>query len=127
MMVYVDAQVLQSNDGAERASALRSAGVDVVGLDCSAKEVPVLEALQSLGARGITRVLLEGGPRLAKSFLEAKLVDKVYWFSAPKLLGDDGTGALGALCLTHVAEAYGLSPVAARRLGEDLLTEYSPT
>ena len=50
---------------------------------------PDPEALLSLlYARGVRHVLLEGGPTLAGSFVEARLVDRVVWYVAPLLLGD---------------------------------------
>ncbi len=39
--------------------------------------------LEQLADDGITRLMLEGGPRLAKAFLEAGLVDRLVVFQAP--------------------------------------------
>src|SRR3954467_6237358 len=44
-------------------------------------------ALKALFDRGVRHVLLEGGPTLAGAFLEARLVDQVVAYIAPKLLG----------------------------------------
>ena len=44
-------------------------------------------ALQALGERGITRLLVEGGGQLAASLLRAGLVDELLVYLAPKLLG----------------------------------------
>ena len=44
-------------------------------------------ALKALFDRGVRHVLLEGGPTLAGAFLEARLVDEVVAYIAPKLLG----------------------------------------
>jgi diaminohydroxyphosphoribosylaminopyrimidine deaminase/5-amino-6-(5-phosphoribosylamino)uracil reductase len=43
--------------------------------------------LSLLYARGVRHVLLEGGPTLAGSFVQARLVDRVVWYVAPLLLG----------------------------------------
>lgn len=85
---------------AERIEALREAGASlhVTGLTyerVSATEadaggrakVDLGAALDELGTRGVTSLLLEGGPRLAGAMLAAGLVDEVRLFLAPILLG----------------------------------------
>jgi diaminohydroxyphosphoribosylaminopyrimidine deaminase/5-amino-6-(5-phosphoribosylamino)uracil reductase len=47
--------------------------------------------LAALHARGIHRVLLEGGPTLTAAFLAAGLVDEVVAYVAPALLGSGPT------------------------------------
>ena len=53
--------------------------------------------LRALAERGISRLLVEGGPRLATALLRAGLVDRLAWFAAPLALGGDGRAALAAL------------------------------
>jgi riboflavin biosynthesis pyrimidine reductase len=45
--------------------------------------------LDRLAERGIGSVLLEGGPHLNAAFLEAGLIDEVYWTLGPQLHGTD--------------------------------------
>ena len=45
------------------------------------------EELAALAADGVQSLLLEGGPRLAESFLREDLVDKVLLFVAPRIAG----------------------------------------
>ena len=47
----------------------------------------VRNALDQLGAAGITSILLEGGPHLAGAFLDAGEVDEIRLFVAPVVLG----------------------------------------
>lgn len=49
---------------------------------------------QELAARGLTRVLIEAGPQVATTFLEADLVDEVAWFRSLKVLGAGSVPAL---------------------------------
>jgi diaminohydroxyphosphoribosylaminopyrimidine deaminase/5-amino-6-(5-phosphoribosylamino)uracil reductase len=51
--------------------------------------------LNALGQRGVERILLEGGPTLAGSFVDAGLVDRVIAYVAPALIGGGGLSALG--------------------------------
>lgn len=61
--------------------------------------------LQALGARGLTRVLCEGGGQLAASLLRAGLVDRIVVFHAGSLIGSEGYAGLGAMGLAHLADA----------------------
>ncbi len=58
-------------------------------------------ALQQLQAREIRHVLVEGGPTVARAFVEAGLVDELLWITAPTVLGD-GPLAMGAGLLEPV-------------------------
>ncbi len=49
------------------------------------------------GARGLTRVLCEGGGRLAAALIGAGLVDEIVAFTAGRALGDEATPAIGPL------------------------------
>lgn len=64
---------------------------------------------------GITSILLEGGRRLATSFLSSSLVDKVILFIAPKLIGDAGIPFLGNI------EPLRLKDIKIRRISDDIM------
>jgi diaminohydroxyphosphoribosylaminopyrimidine deaminase/5-amino-6-(5-phosphoribosylamino)uracil reductase len=74
------------------------------------------EGLAELFARGRRHVFLEGGPRLAASFLEAGLVDEIVAYVAPMLLGD-GASAVGDLGITTIADALQLQITDVTTLG----------
>ena len=58
------------------------------GSDLELRGGPLAEALEALGAEGVQSLLLEGGPTLATSFLEAGLVDRLLVFVAPMVAGE---------------------------------------
>ncbi len=62
-----------------------------VPLDKS-EQLDLRALLEQLAAQGLTRLLIEGGPRVAKSFIEQNLVDEVMVFK-----GDQDIGAGGVL------------------------------
>ncbi|WP_246315728.1 bifunctional diaminohydroxyphosphoribosylaminopyrimidine deaminase/5-amino-6-(5-phosphoribosylamino)uracil reductase RibD [Paenibacillus foliorum] len=65
---------------------LDAAGVTV--LDCGAgPQVNLTRAMELLGEREISSILLEGGGRLNGSMLELGLIDKLLMFFAPKIVG----------------------------------------
>ena len=76
-------------------------------------------ALKALFDRGVRHVLLEGGPTLAGAFVEARCVDEVIAYLAPKLLGD-GPHALGHAGISTIAEAVTLAVDGIERLGDDV-------
>jgi diaminohydroxyphosphoribosylaminopyrimidine deaminase/5-amino-6-(5-phosphoribosylamino)uracil reductase len=53
-------------------------------------------ALVELARLGIQHVLLEGGPTVASAYLDAGVVDEVYWYVSAMLVGS-GTAALTSL------------------------------
>jgi len=98
------------------------AGVDhvaVAGLDIKG----VVAALQG---RGLTSVLVEAGPRLAAAFLAAGVVDELWCFQAPVLIGGDGVPAIGVLGVNALAEARRLRPIHRATLEDDSLVVLRP-
>jgi diaminohydroxyphosphoribosylaminopyrimidine deaminase/5-amino-6-(5-phosphoribosylamino)uracil reductase len=82
------------------------------------------EALAKLGTTGLTRILMEGGATLATAFLKAGLVDRLYWFRAPIVIGGDGVPGIAPLALDRLAESVGLRCMGSRTLGNDVLELY---
>ena len=76
-------------------------------------------ALKALFDRGVRHVLLEGGPTLAGAFLEARLVDQVVAYIAPKLLGA-GLAVLEDAGIRTMSQAVSLEVQDVQRLGDDL-------
>ena len=109
----------------DRRAALRAAGVVVIDAATDSTDVPDAGVMaRALAERGLTRVLIEGGGRLAAAFLRAGLVDRLCWFTAPKIIGGDGLAAVAALGLTTVASAPAFRLQRTRVLGSDTLCEY---
>ena len=78
--------------------------------------------LDELGKRGMLSLLVEGGAEVHASFVAARLVDKVYAYVAPRLIG--GRAAPGPLAgegIDHLAASTHLNGVDFVRLGDDLL------
>ncbi|MGH7213964.1 MAG: bifunctional diaminohydroxyphosphoribosylaminopyrimidine deaminase/5-amino-6-(5-phosphoribosylamino)uracil reductase RibD [Tepidisphaeraceae bacterium] len=71
-------------------AALMSAGAKVTGVPAdSADNVSMAHVLGDLAAKGVQHLLVEPGPTLAKHFLDANLVDRVWVFQSPNRLDDD--------------------------------------
>lgn len=82
------------------------------------------QALSALAAEGLGQVFVEGGGQAAASFLRSGLVDRIEWFRAPLVLGDEGLPCIGSLAISALAEAARFRRTAAQGLGEDLWERY---
>jgi diaminohydroxyphosphoribosylaminopyrimidine deaminase/5-amino-6-(5-phosphoribosylamino)uracil reductase len=60
------------------------------------------EVLKILAEQGITRLMVEGGPTIATSFVEANLVDEAVLLRGPKAIGPDGIDPLEGLPLDRL-------------------------
>ena len=108
----------------ERTGAWRARGAEVVEYEPEGGGVPLPQLLSDLGKRDVQSVLLEGGPTLAWSMVEDRVVDKVVVYLAPKLIGgQDAPGVLGGRGFAPIAQATQLRVASFDRVGEDLRVE----
>jgi diaminohydroxyphosphoribosylaminopyrimidine deaminase/5-amino-6-(5-phosphoribosylamino)uracil reductase len=75
----------------------------------------VFDELTRLAQRGITSLLVEGGPTLHRAFWNAGVVDRVQIIETPVTLGDGGVAAFRPAVPPHARR---------RRIGDDLLIEW---
>ena len=83
------------------------------------------QALDILWHKGIRDVWLEGGATLAAAFLRAGLVDEVYAYVAPALLGA-GRPAVGDLGISTMAGIERLTLLDVEQVGDDVRIHASP-
>lgn len=111
----------------DKVAALESKGVVVLRVSRREAGLDLAEAAQLLGARGLTRVLVEGGAELAAALLRGRLIDAIAWFRAAGLIGGDGTAAAAAFGIGRMADVPRFVLTDWRRLGADVLETYVPT
>jgi diaminohydroxyphosphoribosylaminopyrimidine deaminase/5-amino-6-(5-phosphoribosylamino)uracil reductase len=108
----------------ERLAVFEKQGVEVLPLPLEEGWVSLPALLKVLGARQITSVLVEGGAEVHGSFFRAGLVDKVYFFFAPKIMGGrDAVPMVGGTGVASVAESALLSRLRLRRFDGDIMVE----
>ncbi len=81
--------------------------------------------LHSLADRGITRLLVEGGPRVHASFLKSGSVDLLHLYRAPMLMGAAGRTAIGAAWHSDLISAPRLRLIERTAIGADLLETFT--
>jgi diaminohydroxyphosphoribosylaminopyrimidine deaminase/5-amino-6-(5-phosphoribosylamino)uracil reductase len=101
--------------GAAAAQVIRLAPVaNATGLDLNA-------VLHVLSERGITRLLVEGGSRIAAAFVAAGLVDEVWLLRGSEAIGEGGVAALDAMPLTAITQSPAFRLRASETLDKDTL------
>ncbi|OHV20683.1 bifunctional diaminohydroxyphosphoribosylaminopyrimidine deaminase/5-amino-6-(5-phosphoribosylamino)uracil reductase RibD [Rhizobium sp. RMa-01] len=104
------------SDLESRRTALEAAGVEIVY--CNPYHPEIL--LPALATRGISSLLVEGGAKTARLFLEAGLVDRIQLYQAPVVIGEGGIES--PLEITDIPS--GFVHTGTQMFGEDRLDEY---
>jgi diaminohydroxyphosphoribosylaminopyrimidine deaminase/5-amino-6-(5-phosphoribosylamino)uracil reductase len=120
--------VMTSNlSEAPAAMKLGAAGAQVIRVATTTAPPPGLglkAVLHALAERGITRLLVEGGARVASSFVAAGLVDEVWLLRGANPVGTDGVPALDALPVSALTQSPAFKQRASETLHKDTLTIY---
>jgi diaminohydroxyphosphoribosylaminopyrimidine deaminase/5-amino-6-(5-phosphoribosylamino)uracil reductase len=109
----------------EKIKVLEKMGAEVLILpqeSPTSGRVALKPLLELLGRRQVQSLLVEGGAETLGSFFDQRLVDKFYFFYAPKFLGgQNAPGVLGGHGIVLLKDAPQAKDLAIRRLGQDLL------
>jgi diaminohydroxyphosphoribosylaminopyrimidine deaminase/5-amino-6-(5-phosphoribosylamino)uracil reductase len=103
--------------------ALLPLGVEVLRSPQSVGRLHLKDGLEFLAAKGITRLMVEGGPTLAAAFITADLVDEAVLFHSPKIVGPDGIDALATGAMEALAQM--LKQVSSEPVGPDRQLNYA--
>ncbi len=117
--------VVATTSRAESAArrALEDRGVEVLVFDGPDGRVDLPALLRELAGRGVMSLLVEGGGTVHGAFLDAGLVDRVMVFVGPCLVGGPSPGPVAGSGVARLAEAWRLSDLSVRRIGEDIVIE----
>jgi diaminohydroxyphosphoribosylaminopyrimidine deaminase/5-amino-6-(5-phosphoribosylamino)uracil reductase len=104
-----------------RAEALTDAGaqLELLEPDDDTSDGFLRAALVQLGRRGVTSLVVEGGPTLHEAFWRGRFVDRVELYVSPKIVGPNGV-EWSVMQDGSLAE---LMELTARPVGEDVLIE----
>ncbi len=110
----------------DKIGKLQSRGVEVLVME-EKGQISFEKLVEELGKREITSVLIEGGGTINASALAAGVVDKIFFFIAPRIIG--GEKAISVVAgegVEKVAQAWKIEKWQVRRLGEEILIEGYP-
>jgi len=108
----------------EKKSRLAKMGARVVEAPLKEGRIDLDKLMDRLASDGITSLLIEGGAAVGASALKAGIVDKVFFFYAPKILGgDDGVPICRGAGPEWMRECVPVRDIEVRRFGDDVLIE----
>ncbi len=111
--------VCANNADPDQLDALAKAGVLVIRVPSVNGRIDPETVAGALGSRGITRLMLEGGARMACAFLEADLVDDICVVTGGMEIGSGGVSALHGRDLDDVLNDPKFEQVDTGRFDED--------
>ena len=105
------------------AGALKERGADIVPVPTSADGLISLQkTLEVLAGLGITRVLIEGGPTVARAFLDADLVDEAVIYQGPEPADAEALTPFAGDGLDRLTENSHFTNIATRSFGADRMS-----
>lgn len=108
----------------DKVKELESLGVQVLIIKSKNNKVDLNDLAITLGEKGIDSILLEGGATLNYSALEAKIVDKIQIYIAPKLIGGETSKTpIGGKGIDVLKDVFKVSDIAMKSVGGDILIE----
>jgi diaminohydroxyphosphoribosylaminopyrimidine deaminase/5-amino-6-(5-phosphoribosylamino)uracil reductase len=117
--------LLREGTNLAREDAFVDLGAKLIKIPGSSIGVDLQAAMTALGSAGLTRVLAEGGAKLAAALLRADLVDRIAWFHAPAVMGGDGWPAVQAFGTETLEQMRHFRRDCITVIGNDMLSEYS--
>ncbi|UCF87522.1 MAG: bifunctional diaminohydroxyphosphoribosylaminopyrimidine deaminase/5-amino-6-(5-phosphoribosylamino)uracil reductase RibD [Nitrospiraceae bacterium] len=121
-MLRKHAQILFIDEKAGKTHSLRKKESSNISNGVNLKSL-----MRELGKLGITSVMIEGGSALAASALSDRIVDKLMFFIAPKIIGGrNSIPSVGGESPALLRHAVSLRDFQAISVGKDLLVECYP-
>lgn len=106
----------------QKKDSLVNKGIEIIEYDTDRVDLKWL--MKTLGENGITSILIEGGSTLNAYALQDRIVDKVVFFIAPRIIGGKNSiSAVGGDVYCRLEDAYLVSNMKIKRVGEDLMVE----
>jgi len=108
----------------DKQAAFERDGVRVIQSELKNGLIDMDALMDRLGALGLTSLLIEGGSRVLTSAFGAGIVDKVFFFYAPKILGgDDGIPICSGPGPELMSQSIPVKNINIRRFGDDVMIE----
>lgn len=108
----------------DRVEILKKKDAEILIIESKKGKVNIKTLLRLLGEKGITHILVEGGGEVIASAFEAKVVDRVLFFVAPKIIGGrEAPTSVEGIGVNRVSKAIRLKDIRFERMGDDFLVE----
>ena len=117
LLIVTSPQAIQTNP--KEAEKIRGKGAELLTFQDEPGRSNIHFVLDELSTRGVTQLLVEGGPRVIASFLQEGLADEISVYIAPKVLGRAGAVDI-AEPLAKLTQAMDLHCVDIKRFADDV-------
>ena len=136
LSILPDAKVLQQKSDSktilvagkavarDKKTAIEQTGARVIAIRLKDGRIDLQALMDQLGTLDITSLLIEGGSQVLASAFGSSIVDKVFFFYAPKILGgNDGVPICSGAGAALMSQSIAVSDISVHRLGDDVLIE----
>lgn len=114
--------VVGENADSNKMASLKELGVEICVVKEKNGQIDLPALMVTLGEREITSILLEGGSTLNGMMLAERLIDKVYFFYAPKIFGGrEAPSAIGGVGTDRIADAPVITDYTLQQIENDIL------
>jgi diaminohydroxyphosphoribosylaminopyrimidine deaminase/5-amino-6-(5-phosphoribosylamino)uracil reductase len=108
----------------DRRTALEDAGARIVPIQLKDKRIDLSALMEFLGSQDITSLLIEGGGTVLGSAFAAGIVDKIFFFYAPKILGgDDGIPICRGIGPEAMRQSLSVHDMTVHRFEKDVMLQ----
>jgi diaminohydroxyphosphoribosylaminopyrimidine deaminase/5-amino-6-(5-phosphoribosylamino)uracil reductase len=115
--------ICAADESEDNAAALQELGAEIIPVAIDSHGHPAIrEALDQLAKRGITRVLVEGGPSVAHVMLDADLIDEAVIYQGSTAAGSDGLLPFVSEGLDRLTKSGDFTQIEERTFGPDRMT-----
>ena len=120
--------IFHSNEASdERKSKWLDLGAQLFECQVDNFGISMKDIMQKISDKGITRLLCEGGGKLAASLMRSELVDEIVTFHGGLAIGADGFSSIGDLGIYSLSEAKRWRLNQTLFFGADVLNIWRPT
>lgn len=100
---------------------LEKKGIIIIKSPVENEKIKESFVIKKMFESGIMSVLIEGGSKVATSFLCKKMVDEAWLYIAPKIIGADGLHYFGDLGFKNLSQIFNLKNILMQKINEDVL------
>ncbi|GAG28718.1 unnamed protein product, partial [marine sediment metagenome] len=117
LLIVTSQEAVQANP--QVVEEVTQKGAEMLTIPTTEGQCDINFLLDELSGRGITQLLVEGGPTVITSFLREQLTDEICIYIAPKILGARGSAAITEP-MAELTQAIGLHYVDIKQFGDDI-------
>ena len=99
--------------------------IQLIRLNDNSDKLDIRKVIKSISKKGYHRILVEGGSQISTSLLKNNLIDRIYWFRASKIMGNEGIGAISNLNIGKMNLVKNFKLEESTRIEDDIMDIYA--